>query len=86
MQLVNTSGSFSPFSVIETAQATAPAAAKGLETTKKEGEGRSTIGPSVCQLSHVLGRRPNCFIGHTLNDRTILFLLVILLDETVSVG
>ena len=82
VQLVNTSGSFSPFSVIETAQATA----KGLETTKKEGEGRSTIGPSVCQLSHVLGRRPNCFIGHTLNDRTILFLLVILLDETVSVG
>ena len=82
VQLVNTSGSFSPFSVIETAQATA---AKGLETTKKEGEG-STIGPSVCQLSHVLGRRPNCFIGQTLNDRTILFLLVILLDETVSVG
>ena len=31
------------------------------------------------------GRRPNGFLGLTLNDRTILF-LVILLDKTVSVG
>ena len=31
------------------------------------------------------GRRPNCFLGLSLNDRTVLF-LVILLDKTVSVG
>ena len=31
------------------------------------------------------GRRPNGFLGLSLNDRTILF-LVILLDKTVSVG
>ena len=32
-----------------------------------------------------LGRRLNCFLGLSLNDRTIIF-LVILLDKTVSVG
>ena len=32
-----------------------------------------------------LGRRLNSFLGLSLNDRTILF-LVILLDKTVSVG
>ena len=32
-----------------------------------------------------LGRRPNDFLGLSLIDRTILF-LVILLDKTVSVG
>ena len=32
-----------------------------------------------------LGRRPNGFLGQSLNDGTILF-LVILLDKTVSVG
>ena len=32
-----------------------------------------------------LGRRPNGFLGLSLNDRTILF-LVILLDKIVSVG
>ena len=31
------------------------------------------------------GRRPNDFLGLSLNDRTILF-PVILLDKTVSVG
>ena len=31
------------------------------------------------------GRRPNGFLGLSLNDRTILFLLVIILDKTVSV-
>ena len=31
------------------------------------------------------GRRPNGFLGLSLNDRTILF-LVILFDRTVSVG
>ena len=31
------------------------------------------------------GRRPNGFLGLSLNDRTILFLAV-LLDKTVSVG
>ena len=33
----------------------------------------------------LLGRRPNGFLGLSLNDRTILF-LVTLLDKTVSVG
>ena len=32
-----------------------------------------------------LGRRPNGFLGLSLNDKTILF-LEILLDKTVSVG
>ena len=32
-----------------------------------------------------IGRRPNGFLGLSLNDRTISF-LVILLDTTVSVG
>ena len=32
-----------------------------------------------------IGRRPNGFLGLSYNDRTILF-LVILLDKTVSVG
>ena len=32
-----------------------------------------------------LGRRPNGFLGLSLKDRTVLF-LVILLDKTVSVG
>ena len=32
-----------------------------------------------------LGRRLNVFVGLSLNDRTILF-LVILVDKTVSVG
>ena len=31
------------------------------------------------------GRRPNGFLGLSLNDRTILFLLI-LVDKTVSVG
>ena len=31
------------------------------------------------------GRRPNGFLGLSLNDRTIIF-LVILVDKTVSVG
>ena len=34
---------------------------------------------------HSVGRRLNGFLGLSLNDRTIVF-LVILLDKTVSVG
>ena len=41
-----------------------------------------TFPPEVISLS--LGRRPNGFLGLSLNDRTNLF-LVILLDKTVSV-
>ena len=33
----------------------------------------------------ILGRRPNGILGLSLNDRTLLF-LPILLDKTVSVG
>ena len=36
-------------------------------------------------LFQTVGRRPNGFLGLSLNDRTILF-LVILLDKTVSGG
>ena len=38
-----------------------------------------------CQSTQVLDRRPNAFLGQSLNDRTILF-QVILVDKTVSVG
>ena len=38
--------------------------------------------PQIVQFE---GRRPNGFLGLSLNDRTNLF-LVILLDKTVSVG
>ena len=40
---------------------------------------------SVCLHEGSKGRRPNGFLGLSLNDRTNLF-LVILLDKTVSVG
>ena len=43
---------------------------------------RPIYGPPLPLL---LGRRPNGFLGLSLNDRTIIF-LVILLDKTVSVG
>ena len=36
-------------------------------------------------LPLILGRRPNGFLGLSLNDMTIIF-LVILLEKTVSVG
>ena len=35
--------------------------------------------------NHFVGRCPNGFLGLSLNDRPILF-LVILVDKTVSVG
>ena len=36
-------------------------------------------------FNYIIDRRPNGFLGLSLNDRTILF-LVILLDKTVLVG
>ena len=36
-------------------------------------------------INHFSGRRPNGFLGVSLNDRTFIF-LVIILDKTVSVG
>ena len=43
--------------------------------------------PRPCQVAGlvIIGRRPNTFLGLSLTERTILF-LVILVDKTVSVG
>ena len=43
-----------------------------------------TTTPAFSNLKKREGRRPNGFLGLSLNDRTILFLLI-LLDKTVSV-
>ena len=46
---------------------------------------KPTAFPDKIILEHEVGRRPNGFLGLSLNDRTIIF-LVILFDKTVSVG
>ena len=46
---------------------------------------RSEISRGNRAPGETLGRLPNRFLGLSLSDRTILF-LVILLDKTVSVG
>ena len=43
------------------------------------------LAPAAANDDGAIGRRPNGFMGLSLNDRTILF-LVFLLDKTVSVG
>ena len=53
-----------------------------------DGRAEQECGPILRELAGgggLKGRRPNGFLGLSLNDRTILF-LVILVDKTVSVG
>ena len=50
-----------------------------------KGEGTRAKGEERLGIRGLSGRRPNGYLGLSLNDRTILF-LVTLSDKTVSVG
>ena len=57
-------------------------------TLHRRRKGKKALGGLMSlwwDLGRSVGHRPNCFLGLSLNDRTII-LQVILLDKTVSVG